>query len=60
MKKIVIALFCAAFGSYAAAADLAGVPMKDHHVKAMGKMLTCELCHGVKAPKTRPNDKTCI
>lgn len=46
--------------SSAGAAELAGVPMKDHHLNAMGDMLTCETCHGVKTPVTRPDDKTCI
>lgn len=56
---LLAASFCLASGS-AAAGTLAGVPMKDHHLKAFGKDAACETCHGVKTPTARPDAKACI
>ncbi|MEG0822258.1 MAG: cytochrome c3 family protein [Burkholderiaceae bacterium] len=42
-------------------AALSGVPIKDHHFKAMGAALECKTCHQVALPTTRPaDDKACI
>lgn len=62
MKSVkAIVLWVALLGtSIVSASDLAGVPMKDYHVKALGGALKCELCHQEKLPKTKPTDKACI
>lgn len=54
---------CVVFGLCASAAmagTLAGVPMKDHHLNALGDKLTCATCHETATPTTRPSDKACI
>ncbi len=43
------------------AAALSGVPIKEHHFKAMGDSLECKTCHLVAMPTARPaDDKACI
>lgn len=63
MKKTVLGALCAlglTVSFSLQAASLGGVPMKEHHMKAMGDALTCQMCHGVKLPTERPSDKACI
>ena len=60
MTKTAILAFVCAFTGLAVAADVAGVPMKDYHVKAFGSGLKCEMCHQEALPQTKPSDKACI
>ena len=56
---VIATALCLAAGQ-AAAGSLAGVPLKDAHLKAMGQAAACSVCHGAALPKTRPSDKACI
>ncbi len=60
-NSLIIGTLMALAGSFsvANAAGLGGVPIKDHHMKALGSFLTCETCHGVALPTERPSDKSC-
>lgn len=59
LKFCVAALGACLMFSAASAAEVAGVPMKDYHVKAFGGAVQCAVCHETNVPKSRPNDKTC-
>lgn len=59
LKLFVAALGACFMFSAATAAEVAGVPMKDYHVKAFGGAVKCAVCHETNVPKARPNDKTC-
>ena len=59
LKFCVAALGACLMFSAATAAEVAGVPMKDYHVKAFGGAVQCAVCHETNLPKSRPNDKTC-
>lgn len=58
--KTIVLTSALLFTGAVAAADVAGVPMKDYHVKAFGSMLKCELCHKEAVPKSKPSDRACI
>lgn len=63
MKKalmLVLSAACAVISAQAAAGTLAGVPMKDHHLKAFGANAACETCHGVNTPTQRPDSARCV
>lgn len=63
MKKTFITLLFAAAASMvtqAWAGSLAGVPMKDHHLKAFGQSTACRTCHGTAVPTGRPDQQSCI
>ena len=54
LKFCVAALGACLMFSAASAAEVAGVPMKDYHVKAFGGAVQCAVCHETNVPTTRP------
>lgn len=65
MKNMLIVSLMAAFlftslSAYSEESKLSGVPIKAHHFEVMGKIGSCETCHGTAVPTERPNAETCI
>lgn len=60
LKKMLISTALLGIATLAYSAELAGVPMKDHHMKIFGSAMKCEMCHQQALPTSKPSDKMCI